>query len=332
MAISGKTIAQPVNSFLSGNPFEIGPFRITPLLTDHSAFDAHMILVEVAGRRVLYTGDFRKTGRKAALLPRLQRSIPRDIDVLLMEGTTLGRSEGFPTETELEKEFLHVFKKSLGRVFVTWSAQNIDRTVTIYRACKKANRTLFLDLYSLHVLETLSEFCTSLPVLGWPKVAGVVSHGINRLFSIQGRTSDPGFIQRCCSSGKAFGASRLENGAQDIVVMLRPGLFRDYQNKGLKITQTDSWVFSMWSGYRAAPEYISIKQAFLEAGGEVSTIHTSGHASSSDLIAFANSTGARFLIPIHGEEWGKHLGDFKGVKALRNGQSFELVGLRSVTE
>jgi len=46
-----------------------GPFLVTAFLTDHSAFDAYMLLIEVHGRRILYSGDFRAHGRKATLLP-----------------------------------------------------------------------------------------------------------------------------------------------------------------------------------------------------------------------------------------------------------------------
>jgi ribonuclease J len=33
-------------------PFAVGPFTVTPILTDHSAFDAYMLLVEGAGKRL----------------------------------------------------------------------------------------------------------------------------------------------------------------------------------------------------------------------------------------------------------------------------------------
>src|SRR5690606_23963055 len=111
-----------------GAPFAVGPFTITPYLTDHSAFDAHMLLVDVGGKRILYTGDFRRVGRKAVLVDRFLASPPKGVDVLLIEGTTLGRAEPFPTESELEERFVELFEGTSGRVFVTWSAQNIDRT------------------------------------------------------------------------------------------------------------------------------------------------------------------------------------------------------------
>jgi ribonuclease J len=45
-------------------PFAVGPFTITPILTDHSAFDAYMLLVEGAGNLAIYG-------------PRLQRAKER---------------------------------------------------------------------------------------------------------------------------------------------------------------------------------------------------------------------------------------------------------------
>ena len=73
-------------------PVEIGPFRITPYLVDHSAFDAYSLLVEADGKRVFYSGDFRGHGRKRKLFEAMVARPLKDIDVLLMEGTTIGRT------------------------------------------------------------------------------------------------------------------------------------------------------------------------------------------------------------------------------------------------
>jgi len=48
-----------------------GPFTVTPIPTDHSAFDAYMLLIEGAGKRILYTGDFRCHGRKRSFVDKL---------------------------------------------------------------------------------------------------------------------------------------------------------------------------------------------------------------------------------------------------------------------
>jgi len=59
--------------------FQLGPFRITPYLVDHSAYDAFALLVEAKGRRLFYSGDLRGHGHKAALFERLVAHPPRPI-------------------------------------------------------------------------------------------------------------------------------------------------------------------------------------------------------------------------------------------------------------
>ena len=77
-------------------PVQVGPFRITPYLVDHSAFDAYSMLVESGGKRLFYSGDFRAHGRKSRLFEALVTNRPADIDVLMMEGTTIA---GFRSHT-----------------------------------------------------------------------------------------------------------------------------------------------------------------------------------------------------------------------------------------
>ena len=143
-------------------PFPIGPFTVTPILTDHSAFDAYMLLVEGAGKRLLYTGDFRRHGRKSVLVDRIMAHPPLGIDVLLTEGTNLGSDKPVKSEKELEGDFVELFERTRGRVFVAWSGQNIDRTVTIYRAAKRAGRILAIDLYTADVLDRIGS-CRNSP-------------------------------------------------------------------------------------------------------------------------------------------------------------------------
>lgn len=323
-ALTGGSLPQVVHTFNSFEPFKVGPFMVTPLLTDHSAFDAHMILVEVGGRRILYSGDFRRTGRKSKLVDRMIASPPKDIDVLFLEGTTLGRTEAFPTERELEEQFKTVFQRTHGRVFVSWSAQNVDRTVTIYRACKQTGRTLFVDLYTVDVLEQLGSYNDSLPQMGWPKFRGVVTSGVKRLYETPDRLNRPEFFERCCRSGQAFGAAEIESGPPNKAVMLRPSLLRDYFQKGLTLTKDDCWIFSMWSGYLEGDDYQKVRNAFAAVGAQFEKIHTSGHASRTDLQDFASSINAKHLIPIHSFDWDNHVDDFANVTRLRDGEMFEI--------
>jgi len=75
---------EPAGSLVHRQTFQLGPFRLTSFLNDHSAFDAYSVLVEAGGRRLFYTGDIRGHGRKSALFDELLRKPPADVDVLLM--------------------------------------------------------------------------------------------------------------------------------------------------------------------------------------------------------------------------------------------------------
>lgn len=320
-AIRGDHLEQRFQNYHAWSAFTEGPFTITPYLTDHSAFDAHMLLVECGGKRILYSGDFRRVGRKAKLVDRFMQSPPKDIDVLILEGTTLGRSEVYPTEADLEEEFVSLFRRAEGRVFVTWSGQNIDRTVTIYRACLRSGRTLVLDLYTLDVLERLSALYDSLPRLGRPSILGVVTSSMKWLYESPDRMNIPNFVEGCAKSGHAIGAAKL-NDVKDGVVMLRPSLLRDYDNKGMPIGRNDAWVFSMWSGYLKKADYMEIRDRFEKTGSSIQQIHTSGHASSEDLKEFADRLAPRFLVPIHSANWDDHIDEFPNVRRLQDGEPF----------
>ncbi len=46
--IMGKHIGTKLGSWYSGRPMVIGAFTVTPYLIDHSAFDAYMLLIDIA--------------------------------------------------------------------------------------------------------------------------------------------------------------------------------------------------------------------------------------------------------------------------------------------
>jgi len=321
-AISHGNIPQTVSNYESFKPFSIGPFTLTPFLTDHSAFDAHMILVDVGGKRFLYSGDFRRTGRKQKLVERMLKHPPKNVDVLLLEGTTLSRDEAFPAEADLEDKFVELLQVVPGRVFITWSAQNIDRTVTIYRACKKSGCTLVLDIYTLDVLKRLGEYSAHIPQLDWKEVYGVFTKGLIFAYKEETYMNRREFVTECYNSRKVFGASLIESGPRKSVIMLRDTLLRDYEKKGVVLCSDDAWIFSMWGGYFKEQKYKDVYAKFKQAGARIESVHTSGHASRKDLQEFAASVDARYLVPIHSFDWDEYKNEFNNVKRLQDGEVF----------
>ena len=163
-----------------GKRLDIGPFAITPRLVDHSGFDAYAMEVEAGGKRIFYSGDLRAHGRKGGLFEALINHPPRNIDTMLMEGSSLGRlaeDQSFPSEAALEEIFVDRFKDTAGMALVACSAQNIDRVVTVYRAAKRTGRTLIVDAYAAEVLKATDKDSIPKPVAGWSNLAVFIPQG-----------------------------------------------------------------------------------------------------------------------------------------------------------
>uniref|UniRef100_Q02AY2 Beta-lactamase domain protein n=1 Tax=Solibacter usitatus (strain Ellin6076) TaxID=234267 RepID=Q02AY2_SOLUE len=318
-AVLGKQLLHTFQPWKSGVPFQVGPFAVTPLLTDHSAFDAHMLLIEVHGKRILYSGDFRTHGRKSVLPRRLMKSPPKNLDILLMEGTNLGSDKSCVTESDLENDFVELFRGTAGRVFVAWSAQNVDRTVTLYRACLKTGRTLIVDLYTAEVMEALAEF-GKLPRPSWNNLKVVITKAFGKVYRETGRAD---FVDRVAPYGIA--AARLAETPSRWVAMVRSSLIRDYVANDVQPNSDDAWCWSMWQGYLKNEEGARVQAWFEEGGSRAAQIHTSGHASPSQLRTFAQAMNAEQLIPIHGDAWDENTDSFPSIRRLADGEPMTLL-------
>jgi ribonuclease J len=317
-------IRQNFTYWQSKTPFSIGPFTITPYLIDHSSFDAYALQVEVGGKRIMYSGDFRAHGRKAGLTEALIKNPPANIDVLIMEGTNLpaigSMSKGTDTEEELEKQFAHLFKKNKGRIFVSWSSANIDRTVTLFRACMESGRVLVPDLFCMLVLEEIKDFVKT-PQAAWggTHMRAVVTRRMSNLLR---RLGEDNFIEYLKKYRAAMKADYLVNTPGKWVIMARDSLVDDYKDKGILPTHDDVWIWSQWQGYLERESTRKMQEFFSPC--QKAHMHTSGHASPEVLKRFAGSMRPKMLIPVHGETWGTHRGIYSYTQVIRNGEWINL--------
>ena len=284
-------------------PVEIGPFRVTPYLVDHSAFDAYALLVEADGKRVFYSGDFRAHGRKTRLFEEMIADPPGDIDVLLMEGTTIGRNatgEGFTSEMDLEREFVRAFRETRGLHFVWTSSQNIDRLVTVFRAAKRTGRVLLIDLYTAVVLEATGR--DSIPQSGWADVKLYIPHR-QRVWIKDRRLFQD--LERHKAS-RVF-PEALPGLAKRAVMLFRPMAMND---RGVQaVLDGAGLTYSLWEGYLEQDSSRRVMKWLDDHDIRWQILHTSGHASVTDLKRFAAALAPRALVPVHSFETSR-FGDF----------------------
>jgi ribonuclease J len=276
---------------------QLGPFSITPYLVDHSGFDAYALEVEADGRRLFYSGDLRAHGNKWKLFEAMLKRPPKNIDVMLMEGSSLGRlrdDEKFPTEKELELRFIERFKATPGMVLVACSAQNIDRVVRIYRAAKRSGRTMVVDAYAAEVLKATGSEHIPKPVGGWSRSNIAVYIPFRQRVQLKKKGIAP-----IVDSHRGFRLwpAQLAEHAPRSVMLIRPWMVRD---RDLANAMTNSRViWSQWEGYLKEGSGAELKAECERRQIPFEIIHTSGHASPVDLKRLAAAVAPKRLIPIH---------------------------------
>ena len=294
-------------------PFAVGPFTITPYLVDHSAFDAYALLIEADGRRLYYSGDFRAHGRKAGLVERILREPPNGIDVLMMEGTTIGRARnevGPETEADLEERFVEAFDATGGLHFVWTSSQNIDRVVTVFKAAQRARRRLLIDLYTAVVLEATGK--RTIPQSHWENV-GLYVPFRQRLHVKEHKLFDD---LRRHSANRVY-PEDLSGHRQRSVMLFRPHFMRDH---GVSAALDEARLtYSMWPGYLVQEGSRRVLDWLETNAIPFETIHTSGHASVRDLQRLASALAPRRLVPIHSFETARFGEYFDNVDRKEDG-------------
>jgi ribonuclease J len=311
------SIAPKASAYLKNRKrLTLGPFSITPHLVDHSGFDAYALEVEADGRRLFYSGDLRAHGNKGKLFEAMLKRPPKNIGVMLMEGTSLGRLDDdkqFPTEKDLERRFIESFKATPGMVLVACSAQNIDRVVTIYRAAKQSGRTLIVDAYAAEVLKATGSEHIPKPVRGWDNIAVYIP------LSQRIQLKKKGIAQLVDSyRGFRLWPEQLAEHAPRSVMLFRPWMVRDLDRA--KAMTGARVIWSQWEGYLKEGPGAELREDCKRRNIPFEVIHTSGHASPVDLKRLAAAIAPKRLIPIHTFERERYPKLFDNVLLTNDGE------------
>ncbi len=260
---------EALRTFTPGVPFQIGDLRVTPLLTDHSAYDAYMFLLEGEGRRILHTGDFRTHGfRGKAVLPTLAR-YAKGVDALLLEGTALDRPGPEPETERQVQQKARALMERYRYLFLFCSSTNIDRLAGFYHALPRG-RYFFCDRYQRAVLAAAERYGgVHTPLYTFPKA---LTWGKN-------------LADRAERRGFCF-AVRPSPAFQTVM--------EDFQRRHPEETAA---VYSLWRGYLDQTD--NPWSPVLKGFSHVEALHTSGHAGREALGAVCGAVRPGVVIPLH---------------------------------
>ena len=273
-------------------------FNVYPYLMDHSSPEAFAFVVEADGKRVFYSGDFRSTGWKGKVYNKLLKNPPKDIDLFLTEGTMVERSnQRYPTEESVQEAINDVVREQQNITFVISAAQNIDRLVSVVKACNSNRKKLVVDVYNTWVLDMVKKKAKGLPTIDWDNI-WVYNHP-NQMKRIAGAGFND-FRERI--KKKDIG-NRVYSNPAEYVYFLRcpnPKLVDVLLPNG-----TINLIYSQWEGYlqEGHKTYCAdIIQSLIDSKKVVfQHIHTSGHATLSDLKRLAKAVNPKKIVPIHTE-------------------------------
>lgn len=325
-----EPLSRPFKTLTPDVPIFLDTMQVTPILMDHSAPEAFGFFVEADKTKIFFTGDFRAHGRKAGVFHRLLAHPPMSLDVLLIEGTMLGRpAPPFPDEVSVEDAMFRALERETGMGFVICPGQNVDRLVSAYKAAVRSGRSLVIDIYTAWILERMRLVSQRTPSMDWPRIR-VLARGwpAARQYGIVKEHPEHfgEFLRRIYADGTAIEMAELADTPESFLIKANLSPVRRMLNE--LESETATVFYSMWSGYidperspRDAAIFSEIKG---RDGVNVKIVHTGGHAGLPALQALAKALRPKYIIPIHTEHKDEYRQHFDNVLVLEDGEPLEL--------
>ena len=275
-----QEVLEKTKTFKPGYKLKFGDIKVTPLMTDHSAYDAYSFLIEAKGKRIFYTGDFRLHGPRGGKMLKsgFFEKYAKNIDYLICEGTNISRKEKAQTEFELMRDAEELFRSEKYKYFfILCSSTNIDRIMVFYHAYNKAfnrERPFIIfdeDVYQKEVLKIVTE-----------------SHGKKSSFY--------NFVpfERNEKPSPKNGFCFLIRGNSPSKNILKRYFTNNSENSLI--------VYSMWKGYLDKNNESKNERLIkLLSPYKHTYMHTSGHADVETIQNVANIIKPKHIVPIHTE-------------------------------
>ena len=285
---------QNMNSYTPARRIEaFGDIVVTPFFVDHSALDSYMFLIEAAGKKILFTGDFRDHGI-IGIKNTLEKTIKKyigEIDILITEGTMLSRTDEakwnpIQTEEDLGRRAEELFKANKESVILV-SSTNLDSIMEFYHALPH-EMGFVCDEYQakliLAAMEDKGDFSK--------KYRPELIDGAPRPIYIVGEMEELGAEQNC---------EKAE--FDDLKKTGFTMLAREKNQRFAKIMKNfpdPLIIYSKWTGYLEG-EHADSKLIDFIGNHRMEKLHTGGHAYVETIEKLIRLTNPKVIIPMHTE-------------------------------
>jgi len=267
---------------------QLGSIRASFFKTNHSIPDSVGVCLDTPEGSVVHTGDFKfdhtPVNDQYADLQRIAEIGKRGVLALLSDSTNAERPGFTPSESNIGKELIDIFRNAKQRVVVATFASNVHRIQQIIDAAMETRRKMTVVGRSMvNIVSIASE----LGYLHVPEGMLIEPEEVNKL------PADRVVILSTGSQGEPMSAlTRMARSTHRKVDIL-PG-------DTVVISATPIPGNERYVG-RTVDELMRLGAYVIYGPGSVSGVHVSGHGSQEELKLMLNLVRPKFFIPIHGE-------------------------------
>jgi ribonuclease J len=137
----------------------VGGLEVVPFPVDHSVPGAYGFLVHTSEGCLVYTGDFRQHGPRAADTEAFLEAARREKPIaLLTEGTRMGPDLRLNySEAQVRGEVGELLRSSERLALTTCYPRDLDRLTSLYQAARESGRDFIVSFKSARLLEQMAE-------------------------------------------------------------------------------------------------------------------------------------------------------------------------------
>jgi ribonuclease J len=324
MPRDGRSLQRHIRHFRRGQKFAVGPFAVTPYLMDHTAAEAYAFLVEAEGKKVLYTGDYRDHGGKAAAFKQLLAANTGPLDALITEGTQADLDKG-PTELDVMAQIGAKVKGNNGALYIMCAGQDLGLLTALAYLARNTRRYLVVDGYTALVLERAKALAQKqgvdlkIPGLETEYLRVIRNAATQRVYQLTEYTETFRRMRE-----KMFGWDWVRANLRKLIIPVRAGAelwvaeqIHDFNNSTL--------LYSAWEAYTDELGQQATLQWLRGRGLTEVPMPVTGHAYFGAVKKLVEAKKPRNVLPIntaHAQKFAAAFG--KKVRALRDGEELIL--------
>jgi len=198
-----------------------------------------------------------------------------------------------------------------------FSAQNIDRLVSFYRASLKTGKIFAIDFYTANILACLKDYAMiPYPSENYANIRVFFPYWLCRRITQQGE-------QELMYRYKSYKITRKEisDRSGEIMMMVRPSMLKDF--KSIKNIEGATFIYSLWEGYLQDDSMQKMMKFIKKKNMVFYQVHTSGHVEIDTLKEVVKKLKPGKIIPIHTFYPDKYSGLFsRKIEQVSDGEVF----------